>query len=541
MAANTTDHGEAAAMLTLATPSLYRKNLFRVLGIPVTATPQDVRRRQKRLDMARKLGTGAAADGQGLLGLRDPSEEDIRAALERLSDPRSRLLDEMFWFWPIDGEAATDPGLTALERGDVQGAFDAWASGSGNANQDMVKAHNRAVLNHMIALDLSAWMATGPDTETRTAPFQAPELKAETIWKEALSGWRTIVGSEPFRQRLEQRADELNDPQLTTESVRRIRVTLPDALTKINACLALEAAERGDDRVARRYAVIVGWAASAPDGKNEALRTALVPIRHRIESLCEQSKKLATDDAKQGARAASEVLEQTKPLLRSMDLLLAEHDITRSATHDAIAEAVLKCLIEYGNQTEDWREVVRLLDAAITVAAGEIQKARLEENRKTALSNHQVDLCHYCEKEKGDPKKVIKVQMYGDVNRTPNYASNTVNVTWRHRTIEVPRCEKCASIHQKTEVIGNVGVVLFLPLTLMLCYICYVMGVKVESLVWVLPLCAFTIGIAAFFISNLIPWFKEINNIKPFTHDNLTYPIVKELSDKGWKFGEKPP
>ncbi|WP_295390985.1 hypothetical protein [uncultured Thiodictyon sp.] len=531
MAANTTDHAEAAAMLALATPALYRKNLFRVLGIPVTATPQDVRRRQKRLDMARKLGTGAAADGQGLLALRDPSDEENRTALERLNDPKSRLLDELFWFWPLDGEAATDPALTALERGDVQGAFDAWALGSGDPNQEMVRAHNRTVLNHMIALDLSAWMATGPDTETRTAPFQAPEFKAETLWKEALSGWRAMVESEPFRQRLEQRADELSDPQLTSESVRRIRATLPDALTKINAQLALDAAERGDDRLARSYAAQVGWAASAPDAGNEALRTALAPIRHRIDSLCEQAKKMATDDAKQGARAASGLLEKTKLLLRSMDLLLAEEDISRSATHDAIAEAVLKCLIEYGNQTEDWKEVTRLMDAAIKVATGEIQKARLEENRKTALSNHQVDLCYFCEQEKGNPTEAIKIEMYGDVNRRPNYAKNTVEITWRHRTIEIPRCNRCATRHRVTLVL-HWGV--FVSSWVLFYQVIGAMNIpdwEFNSFLSALILTAIT-----FSIDRIILWR---NGMKPRSR-KLKHPTIRDLGAKGWSFGNQP-
>ncbi len=130
----------------------------------------------------------------------------------------------------------------------------------------------------------------------------------------------------------------------------------------------------------------------APDtaAVDNALHAVLQPIRHRIESLCEQTKQKADEHAEQGNAAASELLEQAQPLLRTLDLMLTNQDVLRSGTHDAVAEAAMKCLVAFGNKTEDWPEVIRLLDVAIPVAEGEAQRTRMEENRKQAERNRIV-------------------------------------------------------------------------------------------------------------------------------------------------------
>lgn len=468
MVAITTDHHNAGQLLTLATPALYRENLFRVLGIPVTATVQDARRRQKRLDMARKLGAHQPqVDGYGLLALRNPGEEDIHIALERLSDPVSRLLDEIFWFWPVASDGASDPGLKALEQGDVRGALGAWSAGSADGDSEALKEHNRAVLNHMIALELDDWIVAHRNPQAGGAHYQKPELKAQALWASALAGWRAVIESEPFWRGVKRRVGELDDKQLTTGQVRRIRESLPGALLNINARLALDAAERGDGMLAQTYVQLLRKGAADPGAADATLRAVLAPIRHRTESLCEQASKNASDDADKGAAAVSDLLEQTKPLLRFADLLLTEKDVSRAGMYDSVAEAALQCLIPFGNKSEDWDEVLRLLDMAIPFAKGQAQKTRLEENRKQAQHNLEGDRCFFCGKEKPDPTKAIEKKMFGDVNRTPNYYTNSVEITWRHISIEVPRCSNCAAIHGRRDAFSGTTWTLVVLLSLL--------------------------------------------------------------------------
>ena len=83
-------------LLALATPQLYQSNSFRVLGIPVNATSKDVQRRDNRRKMQEKLGISPSEDQGGPFYLKPPpTDEDIRAAKDRLNDPARRILDEV--------------------------------------------------------------------------------------------------------------------------------------------------------------------------------------------------------------------------------------------------------------------------------------------------------------------------------------------------------------------------------------------------------------------------------------------------------------
>lgn len=557
MTATTTDHADARQVLTLATPDLYRKNLFRVLGIPVTATPQDVRRSQRKRDMARRLGADhGPVDGHELLALRDPGEENIRVALEHLNDPKSRLLDEIFWFWPTAGDGTNDPGLAALERGDVQGALDAWAADFGNTELGVVKAHNRAVLNHLIALEFDAWIVAQSNPRAGSARYQDPRIKARALWGNALGGWGSVLGSELFWQRVKRRIDEMNDPQLTTELMHQIRETLPEAVLNINAQIALRAVERGDKNLAEIHLRLLHQATLSPAEEvlratlapirhpaEEVLWATLAPIRHRIESLCEQATRKVADDAECGDTAASDLLEQTKPLLHTLNVLLAEQDVLRSGTHDAVAEAALTCLIAYVNKTERWEDMVRLLDVAIPVAGGAALRARMEENRKQGQRNQEEGTCFFCGKEKPDPAKAIEVKMYGDVQRK-RISFDFTEITWRRLTINVPRCGNCASIHDGyVWHSGLAGLIIWaLLLSIVVAFLPIVWPYSrgyLGSRLFLGGVLAYIVVNNSFYISSMVEKFI-LNGIKK-EEDAWLFSAVKNLLAEGWKFGEKPP
>ena len=113
--------GENRAMLEIATPDLYRMNAFRVLGLPVDASSSDLAKRQTMLKMLGKLGADASVPHHGILPLNPPADADaLRQAGHRLRDPESRIVDELFWFWPVDLQNSDgDGGLSLLRRGDL--------------------------------------------------------------------------------------------------------------------------------------------------------------------------------------------------------------------------------------------------------------------------------------------------------------------------------------------------------------------------------------------------------------------------------------
>ena len=89
-------------MLELATPDLYRANVFRVLGLHVDVSSGELAKRQKKMKMLEKLGADYRVRSAIFPLDPPPSEDDIRKAGQRLRDPESRLVHEVLWFWPAE-------------------------------------------------------------------------------------------------------------------------------------------------------------------------------------------------------------------------------------------------------------------------------------------------------------------------------------------------------------------------------------------------------------------------------------------------------
>ena len=214
---------DCAELIEIATPGLYRRNLFRVLGIPVDASMRDVRRAEQRRRMRERLGVAQEADSDALLPLEPGENVDPMAALERLSRPIDRFLDEFFWFWPSEGG---DAALAALRAGRVDEASDGWLSAATQPN-GWAATHNLAVLHHLLALDAEWRRAQGH-----------PVADVDVIdahWRTAFRSWTATLAQEELWRRLHERANELDDAQLTGDLVEHIRATLPFALVTVNA------------------------------------------------------------------------------------------------------------------------------------------------------------------------------------------------------------------------------------------------------------------------------------------------------------------
>ena len=97
-----TNHNNTEELLIeQATPSLYIRNAFRVLNLPVDATPRDIKRHLEKVELEIKLKESVRRDKEGagsspLDG--GGSLNELRAAAQRLNDPETRLVDEFFWF-----------------------------------------------------------------------------------------------------------------------------------------------------------------------------------------------------------------------------------------------------------------------------------------------------------------------------------------------------------------------------------------------------------------------------------------------------------
>lgn len=364
-------------LLKAATPELYRDNAFRVLGLLTTATTRDIERHQRNLKMSAKLGIGSTGqDQRGYLPLPPPDDDAIQRATERLRDPESRFIDEFFWFWTPRTASARDEALDLLFANRVNetaGILEQQKEHDATG----ITSHNLAVLYHARALDFEHRAATDG--------FTKGELETcGRWWKGAYREWRQLLNNESFWSQVTARIRELNDPRLTTGLARRIRHSLPKAIFQINALLAVRAAEEADEATCNYHIQLAREFGFGKELLDAVLGEVITPIRHRIRMACDRLRGNTDVKTGHGNLLAWEFLLESRPLLKIVDLLLAEGGLLRESVHDEIAGTVTDAAISYVNATEDWDEGIALLLQAQNLALSESLRARIKKNLNTA-------------------------------------------------------------------------------------------------------------------------------------------------------------
>jgi hypothetical protein len=503
-------------LLKIARPDIYRINAFRILEIPVTATPQEVSSHIHKLEIMERLGETNQAE-KGFLSLIPPPDADARnEAQQRLGNPESRLIDELFWFWPLEigNKDIVDDAIAALKRSDFSGAVSVWKHHEENYSEANVSMHNLAIMYHVLALDIEYLQA-----ENLTAK-QAQQK--QDYWKQAFSRWQILINYEGFWSRLAKRIHELKDPRLTTGTARRLRAGLPLVLLLINASLAIKALERGNSKEATQQINLIKKSGFNRAIMDEALRRAVMPIRDRVKICCTNAENENKNNPENIDQTFSDLIEQTAQPLATLDAILpADHPVRESA-HDEVASQIFDITIASTNKTSDWKRALFMLEQALHIAVGSSMHKRIEENIKTARGNDELNTCWFCKTNPSDEKAKIEVKMHGDVKR------DGYRVTWSYNTFTVPRCKKCKSSHGNSSKIGCLGMVVGLVLA-------YLAGVSTKN-GWV-ALVVFALFTAIGFI---VPQAVKPRGMKPESYKK-EFPAIKEKLSRGWAFGEKPP
>jgi len=364
--------GECAPLLALATPDLYRNNLFRVLGVRINASVREVGRLEQRQRMQAKLGIAGPATVPSGVWEASSVQQERRLAQELMGRPVDRVVHELFWFWPESSEA---PALSALAAGSLEEPVRIWEALS-RGSRPGVGLHNLAVLRHVQALD---WERS---PEAKTDPARRGE-----VWSRAFEGWYNVHSSDDFWDLFRERFRELDDAQLTPGLVRSIRRTLPLALVSVNAILAYETASAGEATGARELLSVARESGFDPSMVDQAVRGVLSPIRDRIRAATDRARREWTATPRTGSRIVRELLDQAAQPLALVDAMLPDGDMSRTELHDGLAEAMLEGLVAFGNHTEDWTESGTVLELVLGVAAGDTVRTRVSSNRDIVRTN----------------------------------------------------------------------------------------------------------------------------------------------------------
>lgn len=434
-------HGGADELVAeMATPTALAANPFRVLGLPSDASSRDLRRQGDRMRITLEVGAGGTGSNGGLAH----EVDSYRTVTERLKDPRRRLADELFWYWP-------EAGRPLPAAGDAAGwaeSVSRWASEDGDPNGSPTARHNLAVHT------LYRFMGVAGDDHVTTVDLADSAADALRTMKTALE---RSVGH------VVDRAAALDDRRLTEADARDLVRAAASLVPLVALRIAVGLAEGGrkDEAVAVATAV---RAHSDETTCSNALRKTLGPVAKRVGTLATEAWREASSDPTKGAVVAERLLNRTRSDRYVVRALMERGDPVRDGMYDDLVQRVLECIISFYNRTNEGRPAKRALVRAGKLPTTPAVKARVQEAIATLEDNELVNACWFCGIEPRVISADYDVDIYGEVNRSFD------RVTWQTSQFGVPRCGSCLLEQDRAPkvrlVLEAVLLVSFVPLCL---------------------------------------------------------------------------
>ena len=376
------DHATGCAPLMEAcTLELYKKNIFRITGLPVDATTKEIARQAQKLQMLEEMGGVDTGPKPAFAYTVEPTSDEIRAALSRMKESQHRLVDEFFWYWPEKfGESKNDPAIQAMMSGDAQGAINIWRQRQ-KEGSDVAK-HNMAIMYHMHAVDWSLYHVLY-DIEA------SMEDQVKVYWRKAFDRWEDLVDSDEIRGVLKERIRSIGDEALTTGFARRMLTDLPVALDMINAEAALKLAERNRMDWARFHVDFMNETHQGLDDVESTAEMVLAPTKARVEQHLESFKKQAKAEPLQGASLAKKLLASCLPMMNLFDLFHGKKAHQRNDLFDSVAETILNMIVSHQKATNDNDTFLAILNEALNFASSTVLRERIIKNINIANGNLQ--------------------------------------------------------------------------------------------------------------------------------------------------------
>ena len=350
------------ALQAVVGPGMYRRNAFRVTGLPVHAGIKEVRRHRDEARALARLGAPARPRPQLLALDPPPTADTVDEALQAIGRPDRRLLQELFWFWPDtdDPHAAADPAVPAARHRWERQARDGQQRPV--TGQAAIAVHNLAVLTHAQALD---------------AESAGRSADAEQEWAAALTWWRQVLDTDGCWAWLQERVRQLNDPRLTATAPAALRRALPAALLSVNAALAGEAVTA---RTRRRQLRIIRGSEFPAAAIDAALTRVAEPAAARLRAASHRAVDAARAAPADAAATARAFLDEAETLLDVLDDVRDPGDAVRDGAHDQTALAVLDCVFSSYHETQDSTTARELLRHAEQIAVTTPTLTRLRDN-----------------------------------------------------------------------------------------------------------------------------------------------------------------
>jgi len=361
-----------ATLLELATPRLYDGNPFRKTGLSVLAGTRDAAKRIDQLKLAAELETGT--EHWSFAPEKALTVDDLREVAQILKEPEVRLVHEFFWFWPENypQDDPADPSTGWLARGETQQAVDYWEEGA--VSNLPAALHNLAVYYHQQALEMERLDSPG-------------DQDLAQLWLKAIRSWDRIRVDEAIWARLRARVVDLADARVPPELVGQIQATIPDALAKICAALALGHGEQGRGARGALHAALVMHIHGDSTDARRALETRAAPIVRRIDARINESKNRATQDPAAGLTEAISLVRTNDEDLHLIEILCGRSAEYYREVAQGVADRVLNSLVPYQRQTGDDHGCLPVLVYLLGMEVAPELRLRLEDTYRIVHGN----------------------------------------------------------------------------------------------------------------------------------------------------------
>ncbi len=415
--------------------NLYNKNAFRILGVPVNACSRQINRESQKLYFLADTDNRNDTQEDIIFPLTPlPDQETIRNALQRLRDPKLRLIDEFFWFWPTWSSQSNinEIFISNMKAGAYRQILE-----NGKHITDPITCHNLAVLSHALAIEM--------EREIQLEDLTEEQKKEKTFyWNYAYSKWKICLEPEAVWSAMRDRVREINDPRLTTGFVRRIRSALPVILLLINVKRCIQALESGDPAETDSHFQLIHNAGMDSAHIHEAIQRGCAPIREQLKIQCQAIKSKLEDKTEDVETRLQMFLAQTHLPLSVINVVTKKGTPYRETVNNDVAQTILECLIAASQDIKESKKTIELLQQAYAIAETESVRQRILDNIRLLKDRMECVPCWFCD---------------------DYLARGATNLRWTIRskengepvTIEIPRCARCQNAHQRIRQWTAVG------------------------------------------------------------------------------------
>lgn len=173
---------------------------------------------------------------------------------------------------------------------------------------------------------------------------------------------------------------QLNEPNLPTGFARRMRATLPEALDKINAELAVAFAESGKIELARLHIQFMRETNQGLANVEKTAELVLMPTINRFKDQIKDAEACAKKTPQDGASAAKELFLHAQRAAILFDLFFGRESDLRNDLFDEAAAVCNRLQVAYHDAIHDDETCLEILNSILPLATSIELRQQIEKN-----------------------------------------------------------------------------------------------------------------------------------------------------------------